>query len=980
MTTSRSKTATLWVDLAALLALIGLTIAFFWKMAFTDLILPRGDAFAYFYPYWAYRNAALRAGRLPLWNPYLFMGAPFLANSQAGVFYPPNWALIPFDAPTAIKVAILLHVGWAATGMFLFSRRTIRLSTLAATLAGAVFGLGGYLTAQVEHINQLQGLAWLPWLFWLWSEAMAGRRRAFFGLGLALAMQLLAGHSQSAFISGMGLGLWAAWHTIGRWREIRRGAAGSDASLPDLLAANWKQLAWPLGGLALASAVALGVAAAQILPTLELARLSNRGGGLSFLEAVSFSFKPHFIGRGLLPSYGEASLFSEYVAYVGVIALMLALIGGWERRRERQVMGLIGLAGVGLFLALGAYNPVYWALVRFVPGFDLFRAPARWLAVWGFGTAALVGVGFDRLMIPAPQSDSAAKPLKALWPGAVVIVLGGLSFLAPLTRDNVVGATAPGGGEVGIWMVTLAAGLGAIWWIRRSRPAARRYALPALAALVVVELFIASRNLPYNDLSAPAAWYSQRPAISTLLASEQGSIPPARFLSISDTLFDPGDLREIEAIYGPHLTEDALFDYIVATKEKEILAPNLPMAWGIYAMDGFDGGILPTRDYTRFTALFLDEDEVTPDGRLRENLSAVPDLRWLRLANVGWIITDKVYDAWIDGVYYDLQFAERVVSGETGPTEAYPLQPFEATAVGIVGHLEGAAALADGTIVGSVTIIAGGKPEVSVSLVVGEDLAEGLYSGAAHSQPEVAGAFTPDEPELVEYHTLIEWDTPLRVERVSVTTVPAFRGALVVRGVSLIDGRSGAFMPTSVARGNAIRLAHSGDVKIYEYRYTLPRAYLVCEPEFVESEGEVWALLEAYDGQITVIEEPEPPEATTCDPALPGEVTITHYAPERTVMQVKSQGEGVYVVLSDAWYPGWVAWVGETRRFTPVRRANGLFRAVPVPPGENVVTFTYQSRPLQIGTVISIESVLIVLLGLLLRWSPGDRAGGRSAD
>src|SRR5574341_512327 len=83
-------------DAFAVGALFLLVVAFFWRMTFTNLILPRGDVFTYFYPYWEYRNAILRTGHIPLWNPYLFMGVPFLANSQAGVLYPPNWLLIPF--------------------------------------------------------------------------------------------------------------------------------------------------------------------------------------------------------------------------------------------------------------------------------------------------------------------------------------------------------------------------------------------------------------------------------------------------------------------------------------------------------------------------------------------------------------------------------------------------------------------------------------------------------------------------------------------------------------------------------------------------------------------------------------------------------------------------------------------------------------------------------------------------------------------
>lgn len=150
----------------ALPALIALTALFFNRLAFSNLILARGDTFLYFYPYWSAAAAALRAGRVPLWNPDLFMGAPFLANSQAGFFYPLNWPLwLLLPTPYAVSATILLHVIIAGAGAYLAGRRTLALGRTAALFGAALFALGGYLTAQVEHVNQLQGLAWLPWLF-----------------------------------------------------------------------------------------------------------------------------------------------------------------------------------------------------------------------------------------------------------------------------------------------------------------------------------------------------------------------------------------------------------------------------------------------------------------------------------------------------------------------------------------------------------------------------------------------------------------------------------------------------------------------------------------------------------------------------------------------------------------------------------------------------------------------------------------------
>jgi hypothetical protein len=122
--------------------IVALTLAFFFRLAFTDLILARGDTFAYFYPYWDARDSALRGGQLPLWSPDLFMGVPLLANSQLGTFYPPNWLTVSFSPPEAIRISILLHICWAFAGAYLLARRAVALPRLPALLAAAVFALG----------------------------------------------------------------------------------------------------------------------------------------------------------------------------------------------------------------------------------------------------------------------------------------------------------------------------------------------------------------------------------------------------------------------------------------------------------------------------------------------------------------------------------------------------------------------------------------------------------------------------------------------------------------------------------------------------------------------------------------------------------------------------------------------------------------------------------------------------------------------
>lgn len=127
------KHRTLLLHSLPILSLLLLITIFLNKMAFSNLILARGDTFLYFYPYWQAAADGLRTGRIPLWNPDIFMGAPLLANSQMGFFYPLNWPVwLLLDTPYAMSASILLHLLIAGTGAYLAGQRVMLLDRSAA--------------------------------------------------------------------------------------------------------------------------------------------------------------------------------------------------------------------------------------------------------------------------------------------------------------------------------------------------------------------------------------------------------------------------------------------------------------------------------------------------------------------------------------------------------------------------------------------------------------------------------------------------------------------------------------------------------------------------------------------------------------------------------------------------------------------------------------------------------------------------------
>ena len=94
-------------------------------------------------------------------------------------------------------------------------------------------------------------------------------------------------------------------------------------------------------------------------------------------------------------------------------------------------------------------------------------------------------------------------------------------------------------------------------------------------------------------------------------------------------------------------------------------------------------------------------------------------------------------------------------------------------------------------------------------------------------------------------------------------------------------------------------------------------------------------------------------------PASGGAVSIISYAPERVVIRVNSERPG-FLVLKDAYYPGWRAAVnGEAVDVVPT---NILFRGVPVPAGESEIVFSYMPTAWLTGLGLSLAGGLLWLV------------------
>jgi hypothetical protein len=573
----------------------------------------------------------------------------------------------------------------------------------------------------------------------------------------------------------------------------------------------------------------------------------------------------------------------------------------------------------GFLLALGAYNPLYYLLWRFVPGFDLFRAPARWMELYAMGMALLAAVGFDAL--------AHAQPLRLAWPSRrgprMILIASALVVIGVMLIQQY-----PSWQTLLAWAAVAALSAALVLGLARGGQAARF----GLAALLLVELVVASRALAFTAATAPMAT-GLRNSTAALLVANAGAPAGNRVLSLSDIRYDPGDLAELRSLQSDRIPPPAVERLVRAAKQVEVLAPNLPLYFRLPAVDGYDGGLLPLHRYVLLQGLFLDADKMTPDGRLAEQLDSIPDARLLDLTGVRYVITDKQRDLWSGDVYFDQEQTATIPAGGSLELDLSGDPPFEAT--------------------GFDAMAASGPPHLATPITV-------TMTGGAQVELWLATTDVLDGSAPLPQRYRFAADTPARFTFRNTTPQP-----ITLHGLSLVDERTGAHQSVTLSPRGDFRRIHSGDVKIYERMGALGRAWLVHGAIPVAGEDAAARAVDdpAFDPRASVVVEaavaPSPPAAATA-----GErVETISYEAERALYEAHVETPG-WLVIADAWYPGWLATVDGAP--AEITRANLLYRAIALEPGAHRIELTYRPTPWQSGRIVSLLTLAALVVVVVL--------------
>jgi hypothetical protein len=475
-------------DARALIVLLVLTLLALWPVlnVAPDVApgLPGHDARTQWFPWRSFGFGNFSEGEVPLWNPYILCGTPFLGSFQSALFYPPNLLFAIMPVAKAARASIVLHVWLSMVFTYLLARMFCGGRT-AAFIGAAAFGLSAAVILRVPagHWGVSCAVAWLPLIILCVERTMRKPGLPYVLLGaVAVALQIYSGVPQIVFITAIAAGVYGLMRGFGE-------------------GLGWLERAQRWGAVVGFFLLGAGLSGPQLIPGIEAALNGARSLPMNRAWIEQFSLGPENLVTMVLPGffgglkngfYWGRFFYWEMNMYVGVAALALAVTGLVMARPQRRAVRFALLAAAMLLLALGRHTPLMQLLTA-LPFGEMLRGPAKFILPMSLAVSVLAAMGADAALKPGRATDL----LIVLAGLAAVVVVAGVCTRAWLSAwqmklygaKECLYALGAAGTKAELMPITisavqslamLAGAAAALLLFRRNKEA-----LPVMAALVV---------------------------------------------------------------------------------------------------------------------------------------------------------------------------------------------------------------------------------------------------------------------------------------------------------------------------------------------------------------------------------------------------------------------------------------------------------------------------------------------------------------
>ena len=543
-----------------------------------------------------------RLGHVPLWEPELFGGMPYVGAGHGDIFYPTSFLRLIFPVATVINFGFVLH--FILAGLFTFwLLRRLHVSWTGAVIGGLAYQLSGELASYPSpgHDGKLFAATALPLAFLALVIALRDKRwEGYPLLAVAVALSLL-GHFQIAYYLLIAAGLFALYLTF-------------EENTTEPLQRRLARLAPALGVVLLG----FGLAAIQLVPFFQYIPFSPRAQGYHGFEgstsyAIPWNHVLEFFIKNFVGSretYWGSNGLKLHSEYLGLPVVALAALGAFAKERRRLLLWVGGIGLLFLLISLGAGTPFYRVFWAIMPMVRKTRAPGMAFFAVSFVVAVFAALGTERL----ERKEGRGVLTPWLVTAGVVALLAVAGAFGAIARDLAVGvelatgiqkveaarANAPAimwgafGGALAL-AATAAVAMAAF----RDRLTPRLVAL-TLALVVGGDLWLNARGFWIYSPEPKQDWFRPDPITQRIAAA--GS--PTRVLNLGAPprvldlgVYGPDALMafDIPQVMGYHGNEVRFYDELLGGKG-EWTNLRYPHLWDLLAVRFV---IAPTRGGNR---------------------------------------------------------------------------------------------------------------------------------------------------------------------------------------------------------------------------------------------------------------------------------------------------------------------------------------------------------------------------------------------
>ena len=904
-----------------LLIIVASCLLFFSLGIFANKRTILWDAADEYFPTLWYTGHLWREGIVPLWNAFLFNGYPCFADPQNQTFYPINLFISCFANFSAkvVYLQLVLHYILAGMFMYLFSGFYIR-DNAGRTIASLIYTFNGYMMIHFHQLTMINSVVWLPLILFFLEKGWRNRDLLyFFPAGISVSFLIFAGHPQTILYMSYAILAFALF------RCFLPGEENSFSLFPLLLFS----LSYVFG-------ILLG--SVQLIPSYEFSFLSNRSGPLSY-EFASQSgqidpaylitlFFPNYFGAVRGPFIGQYNSFvSVYLGFTCILLIPYSL-----RKNTKETFFFAAMSLIALLISMGDHGYLFRILFDYLPGFNLFRAPAYFSFVFSFFGALLAGIGMEKV---SEKNFLSNRTQYAYWISVFILILVMVLRVDTFGIQNL--SRILDFLSFGVMFLSVIC----MFHLWKTGKISRKIFSAAIILFVLFDFFLHGfdgkflKNKPsefMQGITAPVQMIWKETGISQPKAS------PDPFLSARN--LESGIYR-IYVDDGIKSHEERIpltaYDYL----KLGYVAFNRSMLNKFFLVDGCKPLML--KRYVLLNALMRDNNY--------DN--------FLKLSSVKYIVKDwsLVETLPDDKTLPRAYIVNEVLSADNATREAARQSAAKNSAVNLVhnggfefaGMKEEWGPHEDWNRVQKPSPVRSGQYAVRVT-------AKG--TGSDFSQ-RGTGAYIPVVPgetysfEGFHIHSakglgtsgfLIEWTDRNKAHPVWAPFLgdPGIIWTKRNGNVRVPDGRYFARILISVRKDMKSGYAYFDDIT---FRF-LPKLSLAEDFAILNmlSDG-------SFDPKRQAVAEVTQGMNNLC--GNNGKAIIAEYLPNRVVLKTESECPA-FLVLSDTYYPGWKVRIDSGPEVETLR-ANYLFRGVNIPSGKHEVIFEFKPKSFGIGLFVSVS-------------------------